>query len=258
MVLIDTHTHLYLPHFADDIEHVVKNALDRHVIKLLMPNIDCDSVGPMLSLCRKFPDNCYPMLGLHPASVANDYRDKLSFLETFFETEKFVAIGETGMDAYWDTSFINQQEDSFIKHIEWAKKMDLPLVIHSRDTMDNILTILKSHTDDRLKGVFHAFSGSLEQALLIVKMGFKLGIGGVVTYKNSKLDPIINAIDIEHLLLETDSPYLTPMPKRGQRNESANLHYIARKISELKDLSIEQVAKVTSNNAAKLFNLKIE
>ncbi len=257
MFFIDTHTHLYLPHFRDDIDQVIQNAADRHVIKMLLPNIDCKSIKPMLDLCEHFPHQCHPMLGLHPTKVKEDYRDRLSFLESLAEKEKFVAIGETGMDAYWSNDFLKHQEDSFIIHLDWAKHHNLPVVIHTRKTMDKVLSIIRAHKNRMLSGVFHAFSGSVEHAMQIVDLGFKLGIGGIVTYKNSGLKPVIQALDLKDIILETDSPYLTPAPNRGNRNESANIHYIAQKISEFKNLSIEQVALVTSRNASELFNLKI-
>lgn len=256
MVLIDTHTHLYLPQFHDDIEQVFLNARKSHVIKTLLPNIDCESIEPMLSLCSRFPLHCHPMLGLHPTSVKDDYNEKLIFMESIFNSKKFIAIGETGMDAHWDTSFLNHQEDSFIRHLEWAKKLDLPVVIHSRQTMDNILSIIRSSFKGKVRGVFHAFSGTVRQSMEVIEMGFKLGIGGVVTYKNSRLAEVIQAVDLNHIVLETDSPYLTPVPHRGKRNESANLIYVAEKIAEIKNLTIENVAEATSNNAFELFNLK--
>lgn len=258
MVLIDTHTHLYLPHFEDDIEEVIQKAGKHGVAKMLLPNIDMETAGPMLKLCNRFPEHCHPMLGLHPTSVSDDFRTQLSKLESLSESSQFVAIGETGMDAYWDTKYISQQEESFVIHIEWAKKMDLPVVIHSRETMDRVLDILTSHASGKPTGVLHAFSGSVKQAELATEMGFKLGIGGVVTYKNSGLTPVIEAVALENILLETDSPYLTPVPNRGKRNESSNLVYIAGKIAEIKGLPIEEVAHVTTRNAAELFRLKVQ
>ena len=258
MNLIDTHTHLYLPHFTGDIDRVIQNAADKNIIKMLLPNIDLKSAGPMLELCKRFRRQCYPMLGLHPTSVKGDYRHQLSSLEKIAGDDKFVAIGETGMDAYWDTGFLGEQEDSFITHLEWAKKMELPVVIHSRETMDKILAIVKSHTGTGLRGVFHAFSGSVKQAMEVADLGFKIGIGGVVTYKNSGLGPVIREVDLKNIVLETDSPYLTPLPHRGKRNESAYLIHIAEKIAELKGLPVEEVAEVTTGNASELFNLKPE
>ena len=257
MVLIDTHTHLYLPHFDDDIDEVIKKAWSKGVVKFLLPNIDMETVKPMLEICTRFPDHCHPMLGLHPTSVADDFRTQLDGLESMSKSSQFVAIGETGMDAYWDTKYLARQEESFIIQIEWAKKMALPIVIHSRETMDRVLDILKSHASGGLTGVLHAFSGTVKQAAMAQEMGFKLGIGGVVTYKNSGLLPVIEAVDLENILLETDSPYLTPLPNRGKRNESSNLFYIARKIAEIKDLPVDEVAFVTTRNAADLFRVKV-
>lgn len=258
MILIDTHTHLYLPHFKDDIEQVIQNAVERHVKKMLLPNIDAGSVRPMLDLCNMFPLQCHPMNGLHPTSVGKDYMEKLSVLESLFAKEKFVAIGETGIDAHWDRTFIHEQEDSFIRHLEWAKKFDLPVVIHSRKTMDKTIEIIQQHSVGNLRGVFHAFSGNAGQAEKIVKLGFKLGIGGVVTYKNSGLLPVIEAADLTNIVLETDSPYLTPVPHRGKRNESANLMFIAQTIATMKGMPVEEIALITSKNASELFNLNIK
>jgi TatD DNase family protein len=258
MNLIDTHAHLYLPHFSGDIDRVIQNAADKNVIKILLPNIDLKSAPQMLELCKRYSSQCFPMLGLHPTSVKRDYRHQLSTLEKMAGDNEFVAIGETGMDAYWDTEFMGEQEASFITHLEWAKIKGLPVVIHSRETMDKILAIVKSHSGTGLRGVFHAFSGSVEQAVEIADMGFKIGLGGVVTYRNSGLEPVVRAVDLKNIVLETDSPYLTPAPHRGKRNESAYLPFIAEKIAELKGLTFEEVTKVTTGNACELFNLKPE
>jgi TatD DNase family protein len=257
MILIDTHTHLYLPHFSDDLDQVVKNATDHNVMKMLLPNIDYSTISSMLEVCRRFPSHCHPMLGLHPTSVNEDYARQLSLIKAAGQNEKFVAIGETGMDAYWDKSYLNQQESAFITQIGWAKEMDLPIVIHSRDTMDAVLEILKTHSEGTLRGVLHAFSGTALQAETAAGMGFCIGLGGVITYKNSGLDPVIEALDLQRVILETDSPYLTPVPHRGKRNESANLVYIVRKIAEIKGITTEEAAEITSRNATELFNLKI-
>ncbi len=256
MVLIDTHAHLYLPQFYDDIEQVLINATKSHVEKILLPNIDNESLAPMMNLCNRFPLHCHPMLGLHPTSVKEDFREKLSLMESMADNKIFVAIGETGMDAYWDTSFLSQQEDSLIWHIELSKNKDLPVVIHSRETMDNILEIIRSSGKGQVRGVFHAFSGTVNQAMEVIDMGFKLGVGGVATFNNSGLEEVIKAVDLKHIVLETDAPYLTPVPYRGRRNESANLIYIAKKIAEFKNIPIENVAEITSNTATELFNLK--
>jgi TatD DNase family protein len=257
MILIDTHTHLYLPHFSDDLEQVIKNATDHHVVKMLLPNIDYSTIGRMLEVCSQFPSHCHPMLGLHPTSVTGDYARQLSLIKSAGQNEKFVAIGETGMDAYWDKSYLKHQENAFVTQIGWAKEMDLPIVIHSRDTMDTVLEILKTHSEGRLRGVLHAFSGTALQAETAAGMGFTIGLGGVITYKNSGLNQVIEAIDMQSIILETDSPYLTPVPHRGKRNESANLVFIVRKIAEIKGITTEEAAEITSRNAINLFNLKV-
>ncbi len=256
MNLIDTHAHLYLPHFSGDIDRVINNAADKNVIKILLPNIDVKSARPMLELCKRYSTQCYPMLGLHPVSVRDDYSHQLSILEQLATDNEFVAIGETGMDAYWDSTFLGEQEFSFITHLEWAKTMGLPVVIHSRETMNKILAIVKSHAKAGLRGVFHAFSGSVEQAEKITDLGFKIGLGGTVTFRNSGLEPVVRAVDLKDIVLETDSPYLTPAPNRGKRNESAYLTFIAEKIAGLKGLTFDEVAKITTGNAFELFNLK--
>jgi TatD DNase family protein len=257
MVLVDTHAHLYLPQFADDIGNVVQNAIANHVVIMLLPNIDNRSVAPMLQLCSRFPMNLFPMIGLHPTSVNQNYRHELTRLESFLGVPGLKAIGETGMDAYWDTEFMSEQEDSFNKHLDWAKELELPVVIHSRKTTDDLINIISSRKQDGARGVFHAFSGSAEQAARIAELGFSLGIGGVVTYKNSGLRPVIETIDLDHIVLETDSPYLTPVPFRGKRNECANLVLIAEEIARIKGISIGEVARVTTENASRLFRLDI-
>ncbi len=258
MMLIDTHAHLYLPHFNDDIDRVIGNAKMNNVGRILMPNIDIRSVDPMLRVCSRHPGFCLPMLGLHPTSVKDNYAGMLKTLEDLLDKENFAAIGETGMDAHWDTSFMEQQKRSFITHLEWAEETGLPVVIHSRKTMDTIIGILKNAYSKKVTGVFHAFSGSEEQAREITGMGFMLGIGGVVTYPRSGLEEVLSKIELEHIILETDAPYLTPVPFRGKRNESAHLVYIVEKIAEIKGLTIEQVAEVTTGNARRLFKLKRE
>jgi TatD DNase family protein len=257
MILVDTHAHLYLPQFADDIGKVIHNAMENNVVIMLLPNIDSRSVAPMLELCSQFPLNLYPMIGLHPTSVKQNYRDELTRLESFLGISEIKAIGETGMDAYWDTEFMNEQEDSFNKHLDWAREMDLPVVIHSRQATDELINILASRNQDGARGVFHAFSGSAGQAARITELGFSLGIGGVVTYKNSGLRPVIETIDLKNIVLETDSPFLSPVPKRGKRNECANLVLIAEEIAGIKGISIGEVARVTTENAARLFRLDI-
>ena len=257
MILIDTHTHLYLEEFADDRSEVVNNAITKGVKYMLLPNIDRSSVSGMLDLCEKFPGNCFPMMGLHPTSVKEDYLSELEIVEEWLDKKKFYGIGETGIDLYWDKTFHKEQEITFSHQIELAKKHKLPIVIHSRNSYQEIYAILKKLNSPELTGVFHCFTGNQEQANEIIKLGFKLGIGGVVTFKNSGLDKVVDKIDLEHIILETDSPYLTPVPFRGKRNESAYIFNVAQKIAEIKNKPIEKIAEITTNNATRLFKLGI-
>lgn len=253
MILTDTHTHLYLEHFDEDRDQVIENAINRGVKYMLIPNIDSQSVEGMLSLCNDHPENCFPMIGLHPTDVKDNYKEELNTLESWLDKRKFVAIGEIGIDLFWDKSFLKEQQISFRHQIDLAKKHDLPIVIHSRDSMKEIFEVLDDvHTSD-LKGVFHCFSGDIADAKKAIEMGYFLGIGGVVTFKNSNLKDIVKEIDLKHILLETDAPFLTPSPYRGKRNESAYIYNIAEKIAEIKEISIEEVAEITTQNAKQLF-----
>ena len=254
MILTDTHTHLYLNAFDDDRHEAVQRAIDQNIKYFLLPNINSSSVHDMLKLCETFPDHCFPMMGLHPTSVKEDYEAELKRLETWFEKKKFIAVGEIGIDLYWDKSYLNQQEKAFRLQIEIALGRDLPIVIHSRDSFDVVINILEEYNNSGLKGVFHCFTGTIEQAEKVIDFGFLLGIGGVVTFKNSGLNKVVEQIDLEHLLLETDSPFLAPVPFRGKRNESAYINLITTKISEVKNISKEVIAKITTQNAIQLFN----
>lgn len=254
MILTDTHTHLYLEQFDEDRSSVVERAIQKGVEYMILPNIDSKSIDVMLDLCNQFPKNCFPMIGLHPTSVFENYEEELKVVETFLTNQCFRAIGEIGIDLYWDKTFAKEQEIAFKYQIALANKYDLPIVIHSRDSMNEIFRVLEEVNLAELKGVFHCFSGTLEDANRITEMGFLLGIGGVITFKNSKLPSIIEQIDAKHLLLETDAPYLTPAPFRGKRNESAYTYYVAEKIAEIKNVPIEAIAEITTANAKKLFN----
>lgn len=253
MLITDTHTHLYLEQFDEDRSAVVERAIQKGVEYMLIPNIDSKSIDAMLDLCNQYPKNCYPMIGLHPTNVFQDYEDELKIIETFLHNQCFCAIGEIGIDLYWDKTFAKEQEIAFKYQIDLAKKFDMPIVIHSRESMNEIFKVLEEMNLPEVKGVFHCFSGSIEDANRAIEMGFLLGIGGVVTFKNSKLPSIIEKIDLKHLLLETDAPYLTPAPYRGKRNESAYTYYVAEKIAEIKKIPIETVAEVTTNNAKQFF-----
>ena len=255
MKLIDTHTHLYLPEFNSDRDEMVERALGCGVEKLLMPNINANSVEHMLSAAKRYPDICYPMIGLHPTSVMEDWLLQINTLEAEASKHKFIAIGEIGIDLYWNKTFIREQTDAFRRQIEFALRSGLPVVIHSRESMDEVFSVLTEFAGQGLKGVFHAFSGDLNNAKKAIGMGFKLGIGGIVTFKNSGLDKIVKEAGPEHIVLETDSPYLAPSPHRGKRNESSYICIINKKMAEIFGMSEEKVASITFANSTELFNI---
>ena len=255
MYFIDTHAHIYLPEFDSDRDEVIANAVKSDVTKLLLPNIDLTSSGPMLEAVKRYPGICYPMIGLHPTSVKGDYLSQLEALEKLPDNNLFVAVGETGIDMYWDKTFIEEQIDSFKRHVELSIKLDLPLIIHSRESFNEIFAVLENFNDKKLKGVFHAFTGNVSLAEKAISMGFKLGIGGIVTFKNSGLDKVVKEIGPEHLVLETDSPYLAPVPHRGKRNESAYICIINRKLSEIFDMPVDEIASITYRNSMEIFKL---
>jgi TatD DNase family protein len=257
MEFIDTHTHLFAEDFNEDRTQVVERAIQTGVNKMLLPNIDRYTIEPMLALCEAFPNHCFPMIGLHPTSVKEDYKEHIADVEAYLLIHQFCAIGEVGIDLYWDKSFFTQQCEAFIHQIELSRKYELPLVIHSRDSHSEIIEILHQQQNKQLyKGIFHSFTGNPDQANEAIDLGFKIGINGVVTFKNSKLDEVVKNIDLKQIVLETDSPYLTPVPNRGKRNESANLRYIANKIAEIKQTSPEVVGQITTLTANSVFNLR--
>ena len=257
MKFIDTHTHLYLEQFSEDIDTVISNSISSGIDKLFLPNISSETTKDMLDLCKKYPKTCYAMMGLHPCDVKSESMEKeLLHVEKLLEKEEFIAVGEIGIDLYWDKSTLPLQKEAFIFQIDLAKKYKLPIVIHTRDSFNEAIEIVESLNDENLSGVFHCFTGSVEDAKRITDLGnFYLGIGGVLTFKNSGLDNTIKEINIQHLLLETDSPYLAPTPFRGKRNESKYILNIAEKLSEIHQISLEDVADKTTNNALKLFNI---
>lgn len=257
MILVDTHSHIYLPEFDKDRFDVVYNADKQNVKHIFLPNIDSSSIESMMSLANKYPDRIYPMMGLHPTSAEDDYKNELKIVENWLEKDKFYAIGEIGLDYYWDTNYKEEQKIAFETQLHLALKYNLPVVIHVRDAFDDALEIINKPEYDKLTGIFHCFTGNLEQAQNIINRGLKLGIGGIVTFKNSGLDKIVEQIDLNHLVLETDSPYLAPVPKRGKRNESTYLFYIAKKIAEIKGVNIDEVAKITTKNASKIFKIEL-
>lgn len=255
MKFFDTHTHLYLEQFDNDRNEVVRKAIEAGVDYMMLPNIDLQSVEPMQRLAAAFPKKCFATIGLHPSSVDKSFEYVLNQMEVFLKKEKFYAIGETGIDLYWDKTFLPEQEAAFIKHIEWALTYNLPLIIHSRNSFNEIVRILKTFRNQQFRGVFHCFPGNIQQAETVIKMGFCIGVGGVVTYKNSGLQKVVQQIPLENIVLETDSPFLPPVPHRGKRNESAYIPLIANVVAELKGLSIEYIAKITTENALKLFKI---
>ena len=255
MQLIDTHTHIYLPEFDVDRDEVVNRAVKNGVVKLLMPNIDLQSVYQMLTVENRYPGICYPMIGLHPTSVKDDYTSQLDKLENLAANFKFFAIGEIGIDLYWDQTHLKEQVDAFKKQVMYAIYSGLPVVIHSRNSFAEIFSALEEFTGTGLKGVFHAFSGTIRDAEKAIRMGFKLGIGGIVTFKNSGLDKIAKETGPENIILETDSPYLAPVPHRGKRNESSYTRIINLKLAEIFGKSEEEVASITYENSASLFKI---
>lgn len=255
MIFIDTHTHLYLEEFEPDRHQMVERAIEAGVKYMMLPNIDSTSVHPMLELCKEFPGNIMPMIGLHPTSVKENYMEELAAVECWLLDRKFYGIGECGMDFYWDKTFIIEQEIAFRHQIDLARAYKLPLIVHIRESFNEVIKILKDVNKPDLQGIFHCFSGSVEQARQAIDLGFSLGLGGVTTFKNNKMQETLKHIDLKHLVLETDAPFLAPMPYRGKRNEPAYIPLIAQKIAEIKGLSVEEVAQATTENAMKLFRI---
>jgi len=253
--MIDTHAHIYATEFDDDIEVALSRAKTAGVSRILMPAIDTETHERMLLLEENHAGYCISMMGLHPCSVKSNYKDELKVIEGYFSKRRFAAVGETGLDFYWDLTFKEQQYEAFHQQADWAMHYDIPLVIHSRNSTNECIDVVRQHQNGNLKGVFHCFSGTAEQAKKIVDLGFYLGIGGVVTFKNAGLDKAIADIDLSHIVLETDAPYLAPAPYRGKRNECSYLLYIAQKLAELKGVPASDIDSITSNNASKLFGL---
>jgi TatD DNase family protein len=251
--MVDTHAHLYDEQFDSDRDAVISRAVECGVGRMLLPNIDVQTVEPMLEVCRQYPACCFPMLGLHPTSVDENFEQQLEIIGSYLGKTEIVAIGETGIDLYWDKQYIGQQIESFRIQIGWAKKYGLPLSIHCRKSYNEIISVLKKEQDGSLTGVFHCFPGNLRQAEEVTSLGFMLGIGGVVTYKNAEMATVVQHTGIENMLAETDAPYLPPVPFRGKRNESAHIYNIVQKIAELKSMSVIEVADATNANAEKVF-----
>lgn len=254
-MLIDTHSHIYTEDFSHDFDDVIQNAYNNNVKKIILPNIDSGTAKHLIDVSNSYPHLCYPLMGLHPTSVDEDYKQELEAVEYWFEKHKFYGVGEIGIDLYWSQALLKQQEDAFRVQIKLAKNRNLPIVIHVRNSFKEIYKIVKEEQDGSLKGIFHCFSGNAEEARKIIDLGFLLGIGGVVTFKNSTLNEVIPNFDLSNMVLETDSPYLAPVPKRGRRNESAYLVYVAQKVAEIYNVPVEKVAEITTLNARNLFGI---
>ncbi len=253
--MIDTHTHLYVKEFEQDRDEVVNRALNAGVDKMLLPNIDASSVENMLALEKKYPEHFFPMIGLHPTSVGDDFDEQMEVVTKQIFQRKYYGVGEIGIDLYWDKTFEGEQRAVFRTQLILAKEFRLPVSIHTRESFDIVIQIVNEELTDDLKGVFHCFTGAKEDAYRIMDTGFKMGVGGIVTFKNSGLAETLKDIPLEHLVLETDAPWLTPVPYRGKRNESSYLIYIAEHLAAAKGITVKEVEEITTENAEKLFRL---
>lgn len=254
-MITDTHTHLYSSQFNEDRNQMMQRALDAGVTRFFIPAIDSAYTDSMLMLEKNYPDNVFLMMGLHPTSVKENYKEELAHVKEMFDKRSFYAIGEIGIDLYWDKTFLAQQQEVFRTQIQWAKEKRLPIVIHCRDAFDEIFEVLESEKDENLFGIFHCFTGTEEQAHQAISYNMKLGIGGVVTFKNGKIDTFLNQIPIEHIVLETDSPYLAPTPYRGKRNESSYVINVIDKLVDIYGLAFDEIAKITTQNSKDIFGI---
>ena len=255
MRIIDTHTHLYLNQYKEDVDMVIERAVKKGVDRFIFPAIDSSHLKEMHDLKKRYPENIYLMSGLHPVSVKENYKEELEIVFKSLSAHKYVAIGEIGIDLYWDKTFLKEQQEAFEIQIRLAVSNDLPIVIHCREGFNEIFEILDAEKCPKLRGVFHCFTGTLQQAQRAIDLGFLLGVGGVVTFKKGGIDKFINQIDIQNIVLETDAPYLSPAPFRGKRNESSYITYVLNKLSGLYEISEIEIADITTKNAIKIFNL---
>jgi len=255
MKLVDTHIHLYAEEYGELQNELINNAIEVGVTKFILPNIDSTSINGLHLLTQKYPKNCFGMMGLHPCYVTENYQEELANVKQLLQSNKYFAVGEIGMDKYWSLDFITQQEEALRTQLKWASEMDLPVSLHTRNATREVIDIISELNLPNRKGVFHCFGGTFEEAKEIINLGYHLGIGGVVTFKNSGLDVIIKEVPLEKIVLETDGPYLAPMPFRGKRNDPKYLRIIAEKIASIKNISLELVASTTTNNANQLFGL---
>ncbi len=252
-MLIDTHTHLYLSQFDEDRKETIERAKSEGIRQFYLPNIDSSTIDSMLKMEVDFPKECFAMMGLHPCSVKENYQEELAIVKNWLEKRPFCALGEIGIDLHWDKTFFENQKTAFITQIGWAKELNIPIVIHARESLDIIIEIIKNEKDEKLSGIFHCFTGTADQAKEIIELDFMLGIGGVLTYKNAGLDKTIIDVPLDRIVLETDSPYLSPVPFRGKRNESAYIKHVATKLAEVKGVGINEISVRTTTNAKKIF-----
>ncbi len=255
MIITDTHTHLYSEQFDTDRNEMMQRALDNGISRFFIPAINSSYTEAMLDLEKDFPTHVFLMMGLHPTSVKENYQEELNLVKEWLDKRKFYAVGEIGIDLYWDKTFLQQQQDAFKKQIEWAKEKNLPIVIHCREAFNEIFEVLEDVKDDKLHGIFHCFTGTLDQAKRAIGFHMKLGIGGVVTFKNGGLDKFLNQIPLEHIVLETDSPYLAPIPYRGKRNESSYIINVLDKLVDIYNLTPQEIAHITTKNSKKVFGI---
>lgn len=253
MILTDTHTHLYSEEFSEDRDNIIQSSINSGVSRLFVPSIDSSYTQKMYALETQYPENVFLMMGLHPCYVKENYEDELAHVINELANRKFAAIGEIGIDLFWDKSFLKQQQDVFVKQIQLAKQYKLPINIHCREAFNEVFEILEQEKSEELWGIFHCFTGDFNQAQQAISCGMKLGIGGVATFKNGKIDQFLNEIDLKHIVLETDAPYLAPVPYRGKRNESSYIKVIAEKLSEIYQLPIEDIAAITTQNSKDIF-----
>jgi TatD DNase family protein len=254
-MIIDTHAHLYAEEFHHDIANVIERARSEGIDRVLLPNIDTNSIDPLKALVASYPNYCIPMMGLHPCSVSTDYKSQLAIIEKELDTNDYVAVGEIGIDLYWDKTTLDIQKDAFIIQCQWAVDRKLPVAIHARDSIDILIKILQEEVKGELTGVFHCFGGDIDQAKAIEELGFYLGIGGVVTFKNTKLRDVLVSVSIDRIMVETDAPYLAPVPYRGKRNESSYLKQIIFTLAEVYSTTPAEISAITTANALKLFKI---
>lgn len=255
MILTDTHTHLYSSQFDDDRVEMVQRAINNGVERFFIPAIDSETTQSMFELEKQFPKNMFLMMGLHPTHVKENFKEELNHVKQWLDKRNFYAVGEIGIDLFWDKSFLKQQQEAFKTQIIWAKEKNLPIVIHCRDAFNEVFEVLEEMKDDKLYGIFHCFTGDLEQAKKAISYNMKLGIGGVVTFKNGKIDQFLDQIPLQNIVLETDAPYLSPTPYRGKRNESSYLLNVAEKLAIIYKVSVEEIAKITTQNAVNVFGV---